>query len=608
MRRSRRMGALAPLAVVSMAAVAGMSGCGGLPASTAVQQGSLVAEPALQPVRVQPDGPAVGGTPSQIVRGFLRASAGRGFNDDHAVARSFFVRSVKDSWLPDSGVKVYRDESALKVVLLTPNIVRVSAEIEAEVDSAGRYRELPAGSSAQATFGMQKLGGGWRISNVPKSFGLWLSTSDLDRSYRPFTVAYVSKIAQTIPQTLVVDRRWFPVTPGLATTLARAQLATVPRYLTGAARTGVPSGTTLAVDSVPIQSGAAVVDLSATALLATPDQRRAMWAQFVTTLMQLASVSEVALEVNGARVDVPDTPDRVSAVTALGYQSPASTIETAILRTGSELTRVSSDRPDQGQPPKPPNQAVSSTLPKIPGGWVSLALSWNGQEIAGIGGDHGDLARWQRDRQFLLPKFGRNLTRPSYDSLNGLWVAGQGRGTAKGRGATRVWVIDTSVSPMEKARPRAISAPWLANRRVLALKVAADSQRAALVTSDGAGRDVRVMVAGIARTPSGAPLSLAAEPLRVGWPLTAATDLTWVDDSTLAVVGRVSPREALGPALVEIGGKVTGMPNVAGTRLVTNTGGLRGIVVLTDRGRIMARSGNGWQVLQTGTDFLIPGG
>jgi len=563
-----------------------------------VQQGSLVGEAALQPVRVQPDGPGAGATPAQIVRGFLRAGAGAGFGDDHAIARSFFARSVRDQWLPDSGVKVYSSESALKVELLSPGLVRVTAAIVAEVDRAGRYRDAPPGTLAQVTFGMQKLGVGWRISKPPKGFGLWLSAGDLDRTYRTFTVAYVSRVAQT----MVVDRRWFPVTPGLATTLARAQLAPVPGYLTGAARTGIPAGTKLAVDSVPIQSGRAVVDLSPSALLANPDLRRAMWAQFVTTLTQVASVSELSLEVRGAGLDLPDTPGRVSTVAALGYQLPVSSVETAILRTGSALSRVASDRPsDQDQRPRPPNQPDTSRLPRIPAGWVSLALSWNGREIAGIGSDHDDLARWQWDRHFQLAKFGRDLTRPSYDSLNGLWVAGH-----SGR-AARVWVVETSVLPMEKARPRLISAPWLASRTVLALKVAADNQRVALITTNRAGRDVRVVVVGVVRSASGAPLSLAAEPLRVGAGLTAATDLAWVDDSTLAVVGRIGTRDAMGPYLVEIGGKATAMPPVAGTRLVTNTGGLRGVVVLTDRGKVLARAGKTWQVLRTGTDFLIPG-
>src|SRR5450631_301435 len=585
---------LLPCVAVAVAAV--LSACGGLPTGSAVQEGSRVGQPVLQAVQVQPDGPAAGATPKQIVLGFLRAGAGAGFDDDHAIARSFFVRSVKDEWLPDSGVKVYADDSALKFEQLTHSTVRVTAVIVAEVDNAGRYREMPAGTTAQATFRMQKLGVGWRISQPQKGFGLWLNASDLDRTYRSFTIAYVSQGARTI----VGDRRWFPVTPGLATTLARAQLAPVPSYLTGAARTGIPAGTTLAVDSVPVQSGKAVVDLSASALLAEPDLRRAMWAQFVTTLTQVASVSEVSLEVNGAGLGLPDIPGGVSTLTALDYQSDAfDSAETAILRTGSELTRVSSDRPlDPDQPPKAQNQPASARLPQIPAGWISLALSWSGQEITAIGGDHADLARWQWDRHFQLAKFGRDLTRPSYDSMNFLWVAGEAGGVA------RVWVIDTSLSPMEKARPRAITVPWLANRRVLALKVATDNQRVALITSDRAGEDVQVLVAGIVRSASGAPLSLVREPLRVGWTLTAATDLAWVDDSTLAVVGRVRPDDAVGPQLVEIGGKITPMPPVTGTHLVTNTGGLRGVVVLTDKGKILARAGSGWQVLQTGTDFL----
>ncbi|MHB1474634.1 MAG: hypothetical protein ACYCV4_13625, partial [Dermatophilaceae bacterium] len=103
---------------VSVVVAAALSACGGLATDSPVQQGSQVGEAAVQPVRVQPDGPYPGATPEQIVRGFLRAGAGAGFGDDHAIARSFFAPNVKDQWLPDSGVEVYSDDSALKVVLL----------------------------------------------------------------------------------------------------------------------------------------------------------------------------------------------------------------------------------------------------------------------------------------------------------------------------------------------------------------------------------------------------------------------------------------------------------------------------------------------------------
>ena len=202
---------------------------------------------------------------------------------------------------------------------------------------------------------------------------------------------------------------------------------------------------------------------------------------------------------------------------------------------------------------------------------------------------------------FQLAEFGTSLTKPSYDSINGLWVAGQAGGVSK------VWVIDTSLSTMKDAKPRQISAPWLSKRTVLALRVASDNQRVALITSNRAGGDVQVSVAGIVRSANRTAVSLAAEPLRVGWTLTDASDLAWVDDSTLAVIGRVGTKTAAGPQLVEIGGKLTALSPVEGARLVTSTGGLRGVVVITDRGKVLARAGNGWQPLQTGTDFMIPG-
>jgi len=582
-----------------MAAVAALSSCGGLPTVSAVQQGSLVGEQAVQPIRVQPDGPAAGATPEQIVGGFIRAGAGSGFDDDYAIARSFLTPNVKDDWQPDSGVEVIGDQTPLRLELLSPTTVRVTASVVAEVDSVGRYRETPDGALVQATFGMQKLNAGWRISLPQKGFGLWLSSSDLDRIYQPFTIAYVS----TATRTIVGDRRWFPITSGLATTLARAQLAPVPSYLTGAVQTGVPTGTALAVDAVPIQSGLAVVDLSGAALSADPDLRRAMWAQFVTTLMQVPSVTEVSLEVQGARLNLPGTPDRVSLLRTLGYQlDPAFLAKDAILRAGAKLSRVSPDQPRvQDLTLNGSQQPVSPALPSLPVGWISLALSWDEREIAGISGDHSHLARWQGTSMSQLADFGTELTKPSYDSLNGLWVAGQLGGIAK------VWVIDTSLGPIEKAKPRQILAPWLATRLVVALRAAGDNRRVALITTNRAGRDVQLVVAGIVRSANGAALSLAAEPLRVGWTLTAAADLAWVDDSTLAVIGRVSPKDAVGPQLVEIEGKLTALSPVAGARLVTNTGGLRGVVVITGQDKVLARAGNGWQELQSGTDFLIPG-
>jgi hypothetical protein len=231
-----------------------------------------------------------------------------------------------------------------------------------------------------------------------------------------------------------------------------------------------------------------------------------------------------------------------------------------------------------------------------------LALSANGAEIAAISAEHDLLSRWPGSRGYALARFATNLTKPSYDAKNGLWIAGE----SPGGGAT-LWVIDTSRRPIPAAKPRQIAAPWLAKRQVLALRVAPDNQRVALITSDFAGKDQQIVVAGIVRSAAGIALSLAPQGLRVGQPLTNATDLAWVDDYTLAVIGARRATGPTGPFLVEIGGKLSALSPVQGARLITNTGGLRGVVVITDSSAVLARAGNGWQELQTGTDFLIPG-
>ena len=59
--------------------------------------------------------------------------------------------------------------------------------------------------------------------------------------------------------------------------------------------------------AVPVQSGRATVDLTVRALAADAVLRRAMWAQFLSTLLQvqLPAVNEVSLRVDGAQLDLP---------------------------------------------------------------------------------------------------------------------------------------------------------------------------------------------------------------------------------------------------------------------------------------------------------------
>jgi len=591
---SHRRPAAAAVAALLVGAVAA---CSGLPTQGSVQQGMAVGEPAQQPIHVSPFGPVAGASPEDTIRGFL--SAGYGFDDDHAIARSFLTQAASDEWKPDTGVTVHDNADASVKVTLSGRTVQVSTSPVAVLDGNGYYHEVAKGTPVRASFGLARVGGQWRISSVPKGFGLWLSQYDLDRIYRPFSINYVDPVQRT----LVADRRWFPVTAGLATTLARAQLDPVPDYLQGAVTTGVPLGTGLTVAAVPVQSGRATVDLTVRALSADAVLRRAIWAQFLATLLQvqLPPVQEISLRVDGAQLDLPGLGESLSSLVDLEYRPAATTVPTvAVLRTGSTLTRVDPDQIGNGGQPRKAPDASSSSLPRIQPGWMELAQSRDGKELAAVGGDRRDLSRWRGAASHQLPAFGTKLTKPSYDGRDGLWVAGERDG------APRLWVIDTSSENVADGKPRAVDISRLGDRRIVAFRVAADDQRAAMVTTAPDGSDVQLQVAGIVRSPDGAARSLAA-PLRLGWTLTSASNAVWVDDNTVAVLGRLGRSEAMRPYLVDIGGRVTGLQPVPDARTLTTTGGIRGLVVVTDRGMVLTKAGNGWQPLGVGTDLVVPG-
>jgi len=228
-------------------------------------------------------------------------------------------------------------------------------ELKAREDfAAGRYQELSPRSRVQVTFRLERTGGEWRISQMPDNFGTWLSQADLDRLYDPFRIYYVS----AGDHRLVPDIRWLPLGTGLATRLARSLLAGVPDYLKGAVRTDIPAGTKLAVDAVTVASGTAKVDLSATKLGNDPGQRQNLGAQFLATVTQAPGVERVALQLEGADLQMPNGDSTVDSLSLLGFPTPSDPLVKPVLRVGTTLVAVDPDDVgDNGQ--RPPPQAAS---------------------------------------------------------------------------------------------------------------------------------------------------------------------------------------------------------------------------------------------------------
>ena len=581
-------------AVLAGCAALTLSACGGLSTSSSVQPGLDVGSVQDNPVRVVANGPSAGSSPEQVVGGFIKAAAAS--DNEYQIARLFLAPSPETTWRPDSSVVVFTDDTSLNITKVADDAVTAVAKATARIDGNGRYQELPPDSSVEMSFQLRRVGGEWRISKVPDGFGIWLSEADLERLYDPYRVYYVS----TAEKRLVPDTRWFPQGTGLATRLARSVLAGVPDYLRGAVRSEIPPGTRLAVDAVTVDSGTAKVDLTASGLGSDPARRRAMAAQLLATVQQAPGVLRVRLQQEGTDIQMPGGETTVDSLAALGFPTSSAPLVKPVLRSGSSLVPLDPEQvtdPD-GHAPK----AEKSSLPSIPTGWSYLAMSRTGTEIAGVGGDRAELSRWRGTNQIGVPSVGTGLTAPTYDREDVLWVAGVAGGV------TRVWAANTAVDPGDatKSRPQRVEAGWLTGRLVVSLRLSADGQRAALISTDRKGLDPRLDVAGVVRQPNGIPTSLDG-PLSLAPSLTLMRDVVWTDDSTLAVLGRKASSQVVRPWFVPLGGPITAGPEIAGAQSITTVNGERGLVVVTDRDEVLIRAGNRWQSVGQGSGFLVAG-
>jgi spore germination protein GerM len=82
--------------------------------------------------------------------------------------------------------------------------------------------------------------------------------------------------------------------------------------LTGAVRSAFPVGTTLAINSVPINNGLATVSLNESVLNAEPFLREVLSAQIVKTLSRIPEIKTVRINVGSQSLIVPNTPIRQS--------------------------------------------------------------------------------------------------------------------------------------------------------------------------------------------------------------------------------------------------------------------------------------------------------
>ena len=542
-----------------------LAGCAGLPMSGPVGDGARALD---EPGTVFPlaYSPAAGADPRAIVQGFLAAGAA-GLGDNYALARQYLAGGVRASWQPTAGVVVYSTAQTLVFLPVSETRISVTLPVVATVDADGRYAEASPGAQQDAVFDMRRDNAGqWRISGLAD--GVLLSELIFSTVYRATPLYFLTPARDM----LVPEVRWFPQR-NVATYAVRALLAGPSPWLRDAVTTAFPDGTRLAVESVPVDAdGNAAVDLTTAAATASTQDRALLKAQ-LEQVLQLPKIRAVNVTIAGLpMVDPP-------AALLARDPSPAGGLQ--VLSAG-QLSRLSGGTLVPVQTVGP----LAALDPRSP------AVGDDGVPQVLLSGP---------DRLVLAPTptapaktllTGSALLAPSVDRQGWVWS-----GPSLGTGAL------AAVRPDGKVV--AVAVDWLKGRSVRSIRVSRDGARIAVVSTGADGPTVDV--AGVVRDDSGAPQRLG-EQLRVGARLTDASQVVWVDEANLAVLGTSGTMTSPTMHLVPIPGLTRALPALEGAARIAAGKGERALYLASTDGFLHNLQGTSWvKVVTNVTDPAFAG-
>lgn len=559
-----------PVAVIAALLAPLLAACAVIPTSGPIQQGAEVGvETTDQVIRVIARPPQADMTPTQIVSGFLQASAS--FEDDHAVAREYLTPEAAVMWDPSLNVSVY--DGVPTIVPDGVTAVDMTATRVGSIDDEGRYEVALPGSLIEESFRMEFLDGNWRIATPPQ--GLLLSRSDVDRAFRAFEVYFLDPTFTT----LVPDPRYFPVDgPTPATALTRALLSGPTEWLAPAVRTGFPDGTALAVNAVPVVDGVARVDLDPQVRLADEDTRRAFSAQLTWTLGQVPGVRFLDLNAGGQVLDVAGAPNPQPMDSWPGFDP------NAMPEGDGPLGIVGGRVIDLNRtPPLPvPGQAGLGN-PPLDGLAVSLT-----ERIAALDADAGLwIGSLEPGSTLIAASVDPGQSRPSFGRGEEAWVVGPDAALR------RVDPEGTAVVvPVDGLHPKAA---------LESIAVSRDGTRAALTIRRGPRTFVMLAIITVRE---GAPR--IESPVRVDNRLTTVSDVAWADDDRLIALG---VEGAGAPAIFEIDisrWQVRSLGAPPGAVRVAAAPGSP-VLAATDDGRIWSYTSGPWRLGPRGSSPAYPG-
>ncbi len=498
-----------------------LTACGGLPVPSGVRGAEGVGgdAPDVGGIVVVAPGPQPRTTANELVRGFLYALS-RSPQDDHRIARQFLAPDVECCDEGEEAV-LYPVGGVNLSVLEDPSVVRASFDSVGRILRDGSFRLEE--TVVRDDFRVATVDGELRLAAVPR--GLRLLVDDLERSYTPYDVHFLSRAVDGSPSgRLVPDRVFLPVSREPGQALVDALLTGPTRRLGPAVLSAAPPGTTAGVD---VAFGIVTVDLSAHAETLDTRDRQRLAAQLVWTLVP--AYSGVRVLVEGA----PLVPDEAAVQDRADWSiyDPSGASDDAPLLYLQDRRLRSLDEELAESP---------VTTGDLPVDGAALSLSGTDLAVRTRRADGVDEVRTGP----LRGPFGEPVLQgPRLTSLSwgpgdqGLWVLQTG--TPAG-----VWLVPGGDGDVRAPQRVPVEAPAGAGP-LSALKVSRDGARTALVLGG------RLHVGRV--EPAGGGLRVGDVRL-VSRELVGVTDVAWRSGTSLVALGAFEDDGQLFPAEVAVDG------------------------------------------------------
>lgn len=587
--------------------VACLAGCVSMPSGGPVLSYSVTQGPGSQSQRylqMIPEPPGAGWSPSNIVRGFLTASAS--FADRQQTAREYLTASARwnPSWSatvfggtgPDVGQVAFSGNG--KPNQATAATVTVTGTVQASLSASGTYA-VPSSAASTAekqsyTFDLVKADGQWRISYAPPR--LLLTSVEFNADYQLRNLYFFDAAYRY----LVPDPVYVPLqtTPSNLMKGLVEDLINQPKdwLAHGATTTAFPPGTKLLGD-VMLEGGTAAVNLGGAITRASDDVRKRVSAQLLSTLSGSSpgqpQVRSVVLSQDGKPWNPPGAQDNPVQHDST-YRAPdGASGEFYNLDGGGQLWRRAGTGDAAGAVGAPTKVA------RIGVGYSAIAVSRDGRYLAAL---RNGIVYAGPVGGPLAPRTGTGYTTMSWDPNDNLWAAGSNgivmlRANASPRSAAgapvQVQVLAAEGNP--------VPGPFTA------LSVAPDGVRVAVIIGPSELSFGAIVAQPAARGGQQAVVKIQLSPFYVSSETNARfQSVTWYDSNNVITLAESASEPALAEYPVS-GGTATRIPSQAGIVSITASNG--SALIAEAKGLLLsnASTSGSWVTIGTGLAPAYPG-